>query len=850
MDIVQKNSAGAQGVEKRGRQTGQAALPVEQRTNGIRPKEFFIGGGTSRAGDRGSRVTRLSMGQHPGFSSNGLGTLVQLRQLENGKVRASVDYGAGTWYLQQDLPPDALDLVRGEPNWFCTEAQFKRARFGQRQEYCSDNLSSIASVFLDLDLFRSDDSREAVMQSDGTVQAIIDRAADVGLPAPRVTHSGRGYYLHWMLDAPQWLRWPSERRRWRRVVQMLMRVFEQFGPDRSVNDPTRILRVPGSINPKAPPGRQEVRIIRQEAERVNFAVLEATLAEFDRCNPIAPWTTFQFQQRPQQEPHRTAKTSPGVPGTRPDSGEHLDDQGNATMGVASLPSPDYDRGGLPDPAVWHHPQAIRNLRSDPKRYVGMSRQLGEFLKQAFKSAGARHRAAGCASYFATAMTGRLVASDLVLLLQMRGARQGERDQFIFWILNFLALGAVTTSQNLADHASQLVRIIAPNDNEFAESMALSGALSTLSGKIRVRERMRELGQTGREPVYTPRMSYLVSIFQASAEEQSYMRCLIDETEQDRRKRIRLARKRGQPDCTYMHDAALPSARREQRSQRDQQIVEMHVKGQSAAHISQCLGVARSTVYRVLKRAQDILPKASRASQQPSAAPIERHLPSALPPIHRPHHSGTGIAPFMMWKPVAPAAMPLPAHLQERTLSKENLSSSVFVSHFGKLTRLGGDRLVSSAFQPAVFTLNLSSNVPRDKSKSWPVLPAFSLPPNEIRLAGCGSVDTRARPGQPTIGDNDPQRERSAEPATRQQSPLAWKLVPRHHLSQADCEVPTDARERGQAIFELALELWQPSMIAEAGAPEGPQQHMGIDCGQNSSDFTISTELENSSKKRP
>ncbi|MFU7518139.1 DNA-binding response regulator, partial [Clostridium sp. HCS.1] len=62
-----------------------------------------------------------------------------------------------------------------------------------------------------------------------------------------IVDSGRGLYLIWLINSVPGKALPL----WKAVEEYLYSVLKRFGDDRQALDPTRVLRVPGSINSKS-----------------------------------------------------------------------------------------------------------------------------------------------------------------------------------------------------------------------------------------------------------------------------------------------------------------------------------------------------------------------------------------------------------------------------------------------------------------------------------------------------------------------------------------------------------------------------------------------------------------------
>jgi len=108
----------------------------------------------------------------------------------------------------------------------------------RRLEY----LKELKAQFIDLDIYKTGFTKE---------QIIMHLEADYfnkSIPRPNlIIDSGRGLYLIWLLNSVPSKALPL----WKAVEEYLYSVLKPFGADRQALDPTRILRVPGSINSKS-----------------------------------------------------------------------------------------------------------------------------------------------------------------------------------------------------------------------------------------------------------------------------------------------------------------------------------------------------------------------------------------------------------------------------------------------------------------------------------------------------------------------------------------------------------------------------------------------------------------------
>ena len=117
----------------------------------------------------------------------------------------------------------------------------------RRLEY----LKELKAQFIDLDIYKTKFTKE---------QILMQLEADYfnkSIPRPNlIIDSGRGLYLIWLINSVPSKALPL----WKAVEEYLYSVLKQFGADRQALDPTRVLRVPGSINSKS---RTTVKIIEE-----------------------------------------------------------------------------------------------------------------------------------------------------------------------------------------------------------------------------------------------------------------------------------------------------------------------------------------------------------------------------------------------------------------------------------------------------------------------------------------------------------------------------------------------------------------------------------------------------------
>ena len=150
----------------------------------------------------------------------------------------------------------------GYKQWHYRYNELLEQDFNQENVYISINtfystfrrleyLKELKAQFIDLDIYKTGFTKE---------QIIMHLEADYfnkSIPRPNlIIDSGRGLYLIWLLNSVPSKALPL----WKAIEEYLYSVLKPFGADRQALDPTRILRVPGSINSKS---RTTVKIIDQ-----------------------------------------------------------------------------------------------------------------------------------------------------------------------------------------------------------------------------------------------------------------------------------------------------------------------------------------------------------------------------------------------------------------------------------------------------------------------------------------------------------------------------------------------------------------------------------------------------------
>lgn len=105
-----------------------------------------------------------------------------------------------------------------------------------------ENLKELNCIHMDLDTYKTKFSKtQILMNLDHNYFGKI-------IPIPNlIIDSGRGLYLIWLIEPVPYKALPL----WKAVEEYIYSQLKEFGADRMALDPTRVLRVPGSINSKS-----------------------------------------------------------------------------------------------------------------------------------------------------------------------------------------------------------------------------------------------------------------------------------------------------------------------------------------------------------------------------------------------------------------------------------------------------------------------------------------------------------------------------------------------------------------------------------------------------------------------
>ena len=148
-------------------------------------------------------------------------------------TRAEINCGYKQWHYRYN---ELLEQDFNQENVYISINTFYSTF--RRLEY----LKELKAQFIDLDIYKTEFTKEQI------IMHLETDYFNKSIPRPNlIIDSGRGLYLIWLLNSVPSKALPL----WKAVEEYLYSVLKPFGADRQALDPTRVLRVPGSINSKS-----------------------------------------------------------------------------------------------------------------------------------------------------------------------------------------------------------------------------------------------------------------------------------------------------------------------------------------------------------------------------------------------------------------------------------------------------------------------------------------------------------------------------------------------------------------------------------------------------------------------
>lgn len=134
---------------------------------------------------------------------------------------------------------DKLSKFCGEKDFYCSVNSLYAPG-----KHTSKYVKNLNALIVDLDYYNIPHLKRLTPE-----QVINLLEMDINYPTPSLyVDSGQGLYIMWLLEKT--VATNKSKRYWRKIEETLIKTFEEFGADRKVKDPARVLRIPGTINSK------------------------------------------------------------------------------------------------------------------------------------------------------------------------------------------------------------------------------------------------------------------------------------------------------------------------------------------------------------------------------------------------------------------------------------------------------------------------------------------------------------------------------------------------------------------------------------------------------------------------
>lgn len=134
---------------------------------------------------------------------------------------------------------DKLSKFCGEKDFYCSVNSLYAPG-----KHTSKYVKNLNALIVDLDYYNIPYLKRLTPE-----QVINLLEMDINYPTPSLyVDSGQGLYIMWLLEKT--VATNKSKRYWRKIEETLIKTFEEFGADRKVKDPARVLRIPGTINSK------------------------------------------------------------------------------------------------------------------------------------------------------------------------------------------------------------------------------------------------------------------------------------------------------------------------------------------------------------------------------------------------------------------------------------------------------------------------------------------------------------------------------------------------------------------------------------------------------------------------
>lgn len=320
------------------------------------------------------------------------------------------------------------------------------------------------------------------MEPEQILKLVLEECAKYYLPLPTTAmFSGRGLQLKWLFDEPERANFSSIKH-FEDAQYALQILLAKFGSDTAAKDLSRVFRLEGTFHTGAKKYTRNLPL--ESCNKYSFNTLHAILTE------LVPAPPAERKKEKKVKPVKVKKVRTIKEKTIKEV----------------LPKEEFARTKLT--------LAVNNVQ--PKG-----------IKASFQKKG-----------LLSLNTQRYL--DLKRLYRMRGDVTGMRMHFLMWIMNFKALAGQVNSTNFDEEAKKEADFIF-SDGDYK----LSELLSVLK-KMKDHIDGKHVNFNGGlyVPLYTPKNTTLINIFQITEDEQKQMKTIIDDIERlDRHRVNEMARRR-------------------------------------------------------------------------------------------------------------------------------------------------------------------------------------------------------------------------------------------------------------------------------------------------------------------
>ena len=186
--------------------------------------------------------------------------VLALKQEDEKELSQSVKYINIVHRNSEGWITKAKISAEGYKQWHYKHMQLVKLKFDKDNVYITLNtfyktyrrieyLRELNALFIDLDTYKTGFTKEQILMN------LNENYFGKNIPIPNlIIDSGRGLYLIWLIKKVPSMALPL----WKAAEDYFYKTLKEFGADRQALDATRILRIPGSINPKT---HTEVKII-------------------------------------------------------------------------------------------------------------------------------------------------------------------------------------------------------------------------------------------------------------------------------------------------------------------------------------------------------------------------------------------------------------------------------------------------------------------------------------------------------------------------------------------------------------------------------------------------------------